>query len=339
MSSSLPGNRALPESRYDLGTYWGRVRHAADISDPRTLLAGTKGLEQAKQLVMAYKAGQMEDMTPELWHAKKIVDSTLHPDTGEPVLLPFRMSCFVLSNLVVTAGMLTPGLGTAGTLAWQVVNQSLNVAINSSNANKSSPMTTAMLAKSFALAVGASCTVAGGLKTLVPYIKAPPRVKLIADRLVPFFAVVSAGVVNVYVMRAEERRTGIDVFPALSASDIEDLEAQGKSVKDIPSLGKSKIAADRAVRETAISRCVSATPIMAIPPLILVQLQQKKWLKGNMKRAMAVNVGLIGLTSVFALPLALGVFPAKQTVPATLLGSEFHDRGGTSGMVTFNRGL
>lgn len=32
-------------------------------------------------------------------------------DTGQPVLLPFRMSCFVLSNLVVTAGMLTPGLG------------------------------------------------------------------------------------------------------------------------------------------------------------------------------------------------------------------------------------
>jgi hypothetical protein len=50
-------------------------------------------------------------MTPELWRAKKIVDSTLHPDTGEPVFLPFRMSCFVLSNLVVTAGMLTPGLG------------------------------------------------------------------------------------------------------------------------------------------------------------------------------------------------------------------------------------
>lgn len=31
-------------------------------------------------------------------------------DTGEPVFLPFRMSCFVISNLVVTAGMLTPGL-------------------------------------------------------------------------------------------------------------------------------------------------------------------------------------------------------------------------------------
>jgi hypothetical protein len=59
----------------------------------------------------------MKEMTPELWKAKKIVDSTLHPDTGEPVFLPFRMSCFVLSNLVVTVGMLTPNLGVCSLLA------------------------------------------------------------------------------------------------------------------------------------------------------------------------------------------------------------------------------
>ena len=35
MSASLPGNRELPVSQYDLSSYWGRVRHAADISDPR----------------------------------------------------------------------------------------------------------------------------------------------------------------------------------------------------------------------------------------------------------------------------------------------------------------
>lgn len=95
----------------------------------RTLLVGGKGLEDAKSLIAAYKQGQIREMSPELWKAKKIVDSTLHPgmdtnvlmgfgemadentDTGEPVFLPFRMSCFVLSNLVVTAGMLTPGMG------------------------------------------------------------------------------------------------------------------------------------------------------------------------------------------------------------------------------------
>jgi sideroflexin-5 len=77
------------------------------------LLTSSAGLEHAKQLVASYKQGKVPEMTPELWHAKKIIDSTLHPDTGEPVFLPFRMSCFVLSNLVVTAGMLTPGLGVS----------------------------------------------------------------------------------------------------------------------------------------------------------------------------------------------------------------------------------
>lgn len=39
-------------------------------------------------------------------------------DTGEPVMLPFRMSAYVLTNLVVTAGMLTPGLSVS---SWQVL--------------------------------------------------------------------------------------------------------------------------------------------------------------------------------------------------------------------------
>lgn len=88
----------------------------ADHLVARTLFVGRAGLEQAKNALIAYKQGQIPSMTPELWQAKKIVDSTLHPDTGEPVFLPFRMSCFVLSNLVVTAGMLTPGLGVCSLL-------------------------------------------------------------------------------------------------------------------------------------------------------------------------------------------------------------------------------
>lgn len=35
MSASLPGSRELPASQYDLSTYWGRVQHAAGLSDPR----------------------------------------------------------------------------------------------------------------------------------------------------------------------------------------------------------------------------------------------------------------------------------------------------------------
>lgn len=117
MSASLPGNRELPASQYDLSTYWGRVMHSAAISDPRwggiccvfppkrcphflsqtlhhgrcevcnskcwrwnrTLLVNSAGLEHAKSLISSYKQGKIHEMTPELWNAKKIVDSTLHP--------------------------------------------------------------------------------------------------------------------------------------------------------------------------------------------------------------------------------------------------------------------
>lgn len=45
----------------------------------RTLLVSSAGLEQAKQLIASYKQNHVPAMTPELWRAKKVVDSTLHP--------------------------------------------------------------------------------------------------------------------------------------------------------------------------------------------------------------------------------------------------------------------
>ena len=275
-------------------------------------------------------------MTPELWHAKKIVDSTLHPDTGLPVLLPFRMSAFVLVNLIVTAGMLTPNMGTAGTLAWQVTNQSLNVAINASNANKSSPLSTATLAKSYALAVSASCSVALGLNAMVPRLKVSKNARMILARLVPFAAVASAGALNVFLMRSEEIRRGIDVFAVQSE---EEKRAREKSGADIPSLGKSRKAATLAVGETAISRVLNATPIMVIPPLILVRLEKMAWLKARPRMVLPVNLGLILTTSVFALPLALAAFPQRQAISVEKLEEEFRGRGGVGGMVEFNRGI
>ena len=45
----------------------------------RTLFVTSSGLENAKRLITKYKIGEIKAMTPELWWAKKVVDSTLHP--------------------------------------------------------------------------------------------------------------------------------------------------------------------------------------------------------------------------------------------------------------------
>lgn len=247
------------------------------------------------------------------------------------------MSCFVISNLVVTAGMLTPNLTTTGTIAWQWANQSLNVAINSANANKSTPLSTSVMVKSYFLAVGASCSVAVGLKSLVPRLKRiSPGARTVLSRLIPFAAVASAGALNVFLMRGEEIRMGIDVFPSESEDEREKRQEAGQSLEP---LGKSKKAATLAVSETALSRVLNATPVMALPPLVLVRLQRMEWLKRRPWMLLPVNLGLILTTSLFALPLALAAFPQRQAVQATSLEEEFWDRGGEGGKVEFNRGI
>ena len=269
------------------------------------------------------------------------------------------MSCFVISNLVVTAGMLTPNMGVtfpppspppyppsntpqnAGTVTWQWMNQSLNVAINNANANKSTALSTPTLIQNYCIAVGASCSVALGLNALVPRLKGlSPAARTTLTRLVPFAAVASAGALNVFLMRGEEIRRGIDVFPVQSAAQKAERERSGAAgAAAVPSLGKSKKAATLAVGETALSRVLNSTPVMAVPPLILVQLQKREWLKSRPRMVLPVNLGLILTTSVFALPLALAAFPQRQKVGVGSLEEEFWERGGEGGMVEFNRGI
>ncbi|CEP60178.1 Fsf1p LALA0_S01e04764g [Lachancea lanzarotensis] len=327
MASSVPGPFPLPDSKFDLSTYWGRVRHCSEISDPFMLLTTENQLKNARKIVSSYRRGELKDPSPEFWHAKKQLDSTVHPDTGETVLLPFRMSCCVLSNLVVTAGMLTPGLGIAGTVFWQWANQSLNVAINSANANKSHPMSNSQLATNYAMAVTASCGVAVGLNKIVPRLQnISANSRLVLGRLVPFAAVVSAGVINVFLMRGSEIQKGISVYD-----------------KNGDEVGTSKKAAFLAVGETALSRVINATPIMVLPPLLLVRLQ-KGVLKGKSLTVQTLaNLGLILGTSLAALPFALGVFPQYQRIDVHKLEDHLKNQkdqhGDTIKQVWFNRGI
>jgi len=134
-------------------------------------------------------------------------------------------------------------------------------------------------------------------------------------------------------------RQGIEVYPVLSESDKARLAEEGKSESSVPSLGRSKKAAIIAVSETALSRVLNSSPIMVIPPLILVRLQKQEWLKRNPRLTLPVNLGLILGTSLFALPLALAAFPQRQSVDASRLEEEFWGKGGEAGRVVFNRGI
>lgn len=191
--------------------------------------------------------------------------------------------------------------------------------------------------RNYLIAVSASCSVALGLNAIVPRLKkVSPNTKLILGRLVPFAAVASAGALNVFLMRGEEIRRGIDIYPVQSEQEKAEREKTGQ---EVASLGKSKKAATLAVGETALSRVLNSTPVMVVPAIALVRLQKMDWLKQRPKLVLPTNLGLILVTSIFALPFALAAFPQRQAVSAKTLEKEFWDKGGKDGLIEFNRGI
>ncbi|KAL1925593.1 uncharacterized protein VTP21DRAFT_476 [Calcarisporiella thermophila] len=318
----------LTRPRYDQSSYWGRLLHFMDVTDPRTLFVSSRRLAEAKQLMDDYRAGRaVRASEDELWKAKKIVDSTLHPDTGKPIFLPWRMSSFVPTNMLILFGMLLPNPSIKSIIFWQWANQSVNVAINFANANKTTEMSLKETGIAYAAAVTTSCGLAVGLNQAVPRLrKISPTVRGVLTRLVPFVAVAAAGTVNVYLMRWKELRDGIDV-----------LDAQGQS------LGRSQKAGSSAVGQVAISRVLTSMPALLIPPLIMGQLERTRFIRNRPYLATPINFGVIGLTLMTALPMAIAVFPQRATVPVTSLEERFHHLKDSLGRpvttVTYNKGL
>ncbi|KAG0325730.1 hypothetical protein BGZ99_000250 [Dissophora globulifera] len=319
----------LSKPRFDQSTYLGRVRHFIQVTSPLNLLVTDRGLEDAKTLISDYKAGKITGFVEpsKLWRAKEICDSTLHPDTGKPIFMPFRMSCFVPTNLLVAVGMLMPNPSVKSIIFWQWTNQSVNVAFNYANANKTIEMNHKETAFAYMSAVTTSCFLAVGLNQLVPRMTSiSPGMRVILSRLVPFAAVAAAGTLNVFLMRGKEISEGIDVY-----------DHEGKSV------GKSQKAGLSAITQVAISRVLTNFPILTIPPLVLAQWEKTTWSQQYPRAIVPLNLAVITLCLMTALPLAIAAFPQYANVSVKTLEERFWDLKDSKGehieTLTYNKGL
>lgn len=69
---------------------------------------------------------------------KRIVDASIHPDTGMPVPWIMRMCSFVPTNVPIIFGMLLTPPTPMNTAFWQWLNQTYNAGMNYGNRNASS---------------------------------------------------------------------------------------------------------------------------------------------------------------------------------------------------------
>eukprot|EP01128_Nolandella_sp_AFSM9_P007345 TRINITY_DN399_c0_g5_i1.p1 TRINITY_DN399_c0_g5~~TRINITY_DN399_c0_g5_i1.p1 ORF type:complete len:337 (-),score=54.42 TRINITY_DN399_c0_g5_i1:174-1064(-) len=282
----------------------------------------------AVETVRAYKE---EDVMPEggveaLWDAQKVKNSCLHPDTGEKIFLPFRLSCYVPMNFLISAAMLYPGASTATIMFWQWANQSYNVGLNFSNRNASNPVSNQDLAINYGAAVASSIGIVAGFKKLLPKLSfLPPGPRTILNLLVPFFAVAGANFVNVFMMRRDEMQHGIPVK-----------DQDGNTV------GVSQKAGMRALAYTSVIRVGCSLPMMTAVPLITHSLGNTKFFQarpGMLKGP--VFLGLCWSSLMVGLPLASALFPPQMSVASDKLEERFAQYKTATGepaMLKYSRG-
>ena len=138
-------------------------------------------------------------MDSTLWKAKRIYESAVHPDTGDFIPRPFRMSGYVPYNGPITVAMVA-SQSTVPLLFWSWVHQSQNALVNYYNRNASSPTMNEALMKSYAAAIGSALTVAIGLATFIQRRYSPAQTKNLL-RLIAFPSAV-VGAVSIVILCA-----------------------------------------------------------------------------------------------------------------------------------------
>jgi hypothetical protein len=97
---SQPTVDFLARPRYSQATYIGRVQSFFSVIDPRTLLTKQSEIDRSVALLNEYKAGKRAEVTQEqIWAARKIKESCVHPDTGHTIFPLCRFSAFVPTNI------------------------------------------------------------------------------------------------------------------------------------------------------------------------------------------------------------------------------------------------
>uniref|UniRef100_A0AAR2LXH5 Sidoreflexin n=1 Tax=Pygocentrus nattereri TaxID=42514 RepID=A0AAR2LXH5_PYGNA len=293
-------------------SFLGRFRHFVDIIDPRTLFISETRLKECVALLDHFKHGTLPPGTTDqqLWEAQKVKQAIIHPDTGQKIFMPFRMSgtdtfyyCVLLSVL-------------------QWLNQSHNACVNYANRNATKPTPTSRFIQGYLGAVTSAVSIAVGLNVLIEKSRTfNPATRLIIQRFVPFPAVASANICNVALMRHNELSEGIDV-----------LDSNGNVV------GSSRIAAKHALMETAFTRVVLPLPIFVLPPIIMAFLEKRPLLQAH--RWLMLPVHSLVCLAVFglSLPLAISLFPQMSEIQASHLEPEIAMATDCK-VLTYNKGL
>ena len=333
----------IEEPEFDETTYVGRFQAYRKTSNVFNAFHSNKAITEMQKLVQAQKdrEDEAEKKTgyrevkltrkeiQEIRTAQTVVSTAIHPDTGKFIPWFMRLSSFVPINLPIAFGMVMTPPTPFNTILFQWLNQTYNAILNYGNRNATSLYTTQDVAKSYAVACSASIVVALGIrKALEKQTRHMRGAKLVIfNSFSAFWACSSAGFINALLMRQTELQKGVDVYDPKNPNVI---------------IGKSKVAAQRAVFETAISRFALCITLL-VPSFLLYGIEKMRLLPKHIVPLTTLQMSLFFLELYFAVPVGIALYPQFGTVKAVDIEPHIRDWKDENGKQVqefmYNKGL
>lgn len=330
--------------------YFSRVARIADMMSPDVVFVSTSDIQEALKIIAESKekegdaikpkdalaaapssptssssagsaAGVVSGMT--LARAKRIESACIHPDTGEVIFAPLRLSMILPMNALLTLMMMHAStLGSVPLISLaQLANQTYNVTHYYANRNATSSSSTSVLAQSYVAAVAASLSTSYGIERLARTSKHSRALRFVG----PFLSVALANVFNMSLMRQSEYLQGVAVKDAFG---------------DV--MGVSQSAGLIGVGSCIVGRVLAAMPSMVLPALIQDKLVNTV-LKPYPRMHLPVFFGIICATIQTTVPLGLGAFKQHTHVEVERLETPFQKWKQRDGSIAkfayFNKGI
>lgn len=241
--------------------------------------------------------------------ARRLRSAVLHPDSLEPIPLPFRMAAHVPVNTVLLLGMLT-ATTPLGTGAWQFANATFNALQFYANRNASNPVSDSQLAASYIGAMASSVCVGVALRyaTRAPAASPPPSWRLRAAQLaVPFLAAAAGKPLQIGLMRADEVASGVAVFD-----------------EDGAARGVSRVAGAAAIGMTLAVRVVYLAPMLYLPLIQAALVRRVALLRSRpgLAAQAVCYTGITALSSALVTPVCMALFDQWASLPVSVLEPE-----------------
>jgi hypothetical protein len=285
-------------AQFAMDTFAGRFQYFSRICDPRHLIRSEKEIEDARTLLSRAKVKNSETE-----HARHVLAGTTHPSSGEIIPAPCRMGSWVLMGTVPITGLTVmsrfypTNLLGVGLLQW--CNQSVNASVNFFNGSAVAGGEEGMqvFAQGYTGACASAVGIALGFGIFLRRNANNPFLKSVG-KYAPFPATALANCINTALVRQHELKEGIMVT-----------DAAGNP------MGKSKIAAKKAISETCVTRVVIPAGNFIMAPFLYHLIESRTLtLIRRPYLVIPLQVGLTMSCFFATLPTSLALYDQRGSI-------------------------